>query len=176
MTAYKRVDLAVSAFGTQALRGRRLVVAGDGEERRRLQAQAPDNVDFLGRVDDATLRDLYARCRALVFPGEEDFGIVPVEAMASGAPVIALAAGGVLETVRDGEAGVLFSERTVDGLIDAVRRFEAMADFDPAVVAAHTKAFSTEQFAMRFADFAARATAEFETNGPMVSDSDTLLD
>lgn len=94
------------------------------------------------------LKDHLARCRALVFPGEEDFGIVPVEAMASGRPVIAYGRGGALETVIDGETGLLFWDGTVEGLIAAVERFEAsgLADADPAALVAHARRFDEAAF------------------------------
>src|SRR5262249_3175133 len=96
---YKRGELAIEAC--EAI-GRRLTVAGSGPERRRLERVAGATVEFLGRVDDAGMAERFRRARALIFPGEEDFGIVPVEAMASGCPVIAYARGGALETVGRG--------------------------------------------------------------------------
>jgi glycosyltransferase involved in cell wall biosynthesis len=148
---YKREDLALRAF---AALGRPLVVAGDGPLRRRLEAEAPPNARFLGRVDDAALASLYARCRALVYPQEEDFGIVPLEAQAAGRPVIALGRGGATETVVPlgdpaGRAptGLFFPEQTPEALADAVRRFEAAADrFSPAAVRAHAERFRGERF------------------------------
>ena len=91
-----------------------------------MKERAGRNVEFVGRVSDAELKDLYARCRALVFTGEEDFGIAPLEANASGRPVIAYAAGGALDTVVDRQTGVLFAEQKVEDLIQAVRRLEQM--------------------------------------------------
>lgn len=125
LAPYKRPDLAIEAFRRLDLP---LVVAG-GPDRtiRQLRARAGSKTQFLGKVPFADLRSLMARCRALVFPGEEDFGIVPVEVMASGRPVIAYGRGGVLDTVVDGETGVLFHEQSVEALIDAVERFEAAA-------------------------------------------------
>lgn len=123
LVGYKRADLAVAAC---ARLRRRLVVVGDGPERRRLEQSAPSNVQFVGRVSDGQLRDYYAMCRALLHPGEEDFGIMAVEAQAAGAPVIALARGGALDSVVDGQTGVLFNQPTVEGLIEAIRRYEAM--------------------------------------------------
>ena len=99
---------------------------------------AKPNVQFLGRVPDADLPDLMARCKAFVFPGREDFGITPVEAQASGRPVIAFGAGGALDTVIDGETGVLFEEQTVESMIAAVKRFNTLR-FDPAVIRATRK-------------------------------------
>ena len=123
LVAYKKADLAIAALTGM---GRRLIVAGDGPQRGRLEKLARGEVTFAGSVSDERLRELYAGCRALVFPNEEDFGIVPVEAQAAGAPVIALGKGGGLETVVDGVTGVHFSEQSVAGLEGAVRRFEEM--------------------------------------------------
>jgi glycosyltransferase involved in cell wall biosynthesis len=116
LVPYKRVDLAVRAY-TRA--GRKLKIAGIGGETDRLKAMAGPSVDFVGRLPDADILDLY---RALVFPGEEDFGIVPVEAMACGRPVIAFARGGVTETVEDGISGVFFREQTEASLLDAMEK------------------------------------------------------
>lgn len=145
LTCYKRVDLAVQAC--TRLR-RPLVVIGDGEERRRLEAIAGPNVQFLGRQDDAAVRELLSRSRALLFPGEEDFGIVPVEAMSAGVPVIAYGRGGARETVVDGKTGLLFAEQTSAALEEAILRFEECeAAFSPAALHDHAEGFSEEQFA-----------------------------
>ncbi len=122
LVRYKRPDLAVEAFNRT---GRPLVVIGGGEMLAELRALAGPNVRLLGPQPFSILRDHYARCRALVFPGEEDFGIVPVEAMASGRPVVAYGRGGATETVVEGRTGTFFHEHGVDALIDAVERCEA---------------------------------------------------
>lgn len=119
---YKRVDLAVEAA---AKAGVRLVVAGDGSEARRLRRHAGPHVRFLGQVDASTLRSLYRRARALIFPQIEDFGIVAAEALACGLPVIARAAGGALDIVDDGQTGVLFERPDADAIITAARRLPA---------------------------------------------------
>src|SRR3989442_13417034 len=103
--------------------GRRLVVVGGDRKRDRVERLAHENVVFAGRADDATLRDLLASARGLVFPAEDDFGLVCVEALASGAPVVALAAGGAPEIVRDGEDGALFARPEAGAAADAVLRF-----------------------------------------------------
>jgi glycosyltransferase involved in cell wall biosynthesis len=131
LVSYKRPDLAVEAFTRN---GRRLLVVGDGAERRRLEAAAGPNVSFLGKLPFAELKTTMAACRALIFPGQEDFGIIPVEVQASGRPVIALGAGGALETVVDGETGVIFPEASVASLQQAVERFER-ATWDEAATA-----------------------------------------
>ena len=121
LVSYKRPDIAIEAFNAN---GKPLIVIGDGEARRRLEAIAKPNIRFLGKAPFAELKHHMARCRALVFPGEEDFGIVPVEVQASGRPVIAFAKGGALETVIDGVTGILFNERSADALVEAIEVFE----------------------------------------------------
>jgi glycosyltransferase involved in cell wall biosynthesis len=149
MEAYKRVDLAIEAFNQL---GRPLLVIGTGPDERRLRRLAKSNVSFLGPQPDEALHDRYASCRALIFPGEEDFGIVPVECMAAGRPVIAYARGGALDTVREGETGLFFREQSVESLVDAVLRFERREpEFSPEQIAEHARAFDREQFKARFA-------------------------
>jgi len=121
LSAYKRADIAVRAF---ARLGLRLVVVGEGRERAALEAIAGDNIAFTGHLDDGTLRQLLGAARGLIFPAEDDFGIVCVEALASGAPVVALAAGGAPEIVRDGIDGALVSTAEADAFADAVLRVE----------------------------------------------------
>ena len=121
LVPYKRADLAVAAC---ARLGRPLKVVGGGRAEAAVRAQAGPGTEFLGRVGDAELPGLLAGARALLFPGEEDFGIVPVEAQAAGVPVIAYGRGGVRDTVVDGETGVLFGEQTVEALRAAIERFE----------------------------------------------------
>ncbi len=143
ITPYKKVELAVEAFTRN---GRPLVVIGGGASRA-MRERAGTNVTFLGAVDDATLAFWFARCRALVHPGIEDFGIVPLEVMASGRPVIAYARGGVAETVVAGTTGVFFGEQTVEGLMAAVERFERIAGgFDPATIRAHAARYAGPRF------------------------------
>ena len=141
---YKRVDLAVQAFTRM---GRNLVIIGEGPEIKRLKAMAGPTVQFLGRTPFHVLKQKMAQCRALIFPGEEDFGIVPVEVMASGRPVIAYGSGGALETVVDGETGILFDEQSVDALIEAVERFEREnKTFDRDAIIRHASAFGVDRF------------------------------
>ncbi len=121
LVPYKRVDQAVAACSRL---GRRLVVIGAGPERERLERLAGPTVQFLGWQSDEVIRDHYRRCRALLFPGEEDFGIVPVEALACGAPVLALARGGAVETV-DGQSGRLYGEPTAAALEAAISAWES---------------------------------------------------
>lgn len=142
LVPYKRVDLAVQAFNRLGLP---LVVAGDGRDRSRLEKMARPNIRFVGRVSDDTRRDLMSRCRAFILPGEEDFGIAPLEANASGRPAIAYAGGGALDTILDGVNGVLFREPTVDSLTERVRTFDP-ATFVPSDVRAHASRFDVAVF------------------------------
>ena len=145
LVPYKKIDLAVDAFTRT---GKKLVVIGDGEEGQRLRKRAGPNISFLGKVPFDTLRHHFARCRALIFPGEEDFGIIPVEVMASGRPVIAYGRGGVLDTVADGQTGLLFHEQTVDGLIAAVEHYENEVEngLDPSRLVAQANRFDESAF------------------------------
>jgi len=119
LTPFKKIDLAVQAFNKV---GRKLVIIGDGAQRKTLESMAKDNIEFLGRKDDAVVREYMQNCRALIFPGEEDFGITPVEAMAAGKPVLAYGMGGVLESVQAGKSGEFFEEPTVDSLLKGLTR------------------------------------------------------
>ncbi|MBV8951783.1 MAG: glycosyltransferase [Actinobacteria bacterium] len=159
LAPYKRADLAAAAARRA---GVRLVVAGEGRGRRDLEAEAWPGLELLGRVDDATLLDLYRRCRALVFPHEEDFGIVPLEAQACGAPVIALARGGATETVLDGVTGVLFPPAAEGQTVDTLSRLLQAFDpdrFDPVALRNHALTFSPERFRERFSAVVAEALA-----------------
>ena len=142
LVGYKRFDLVVDAFTKLGLP---LVVIGDGEQKKDLQNRAGANVEFLGRVDFTELKRRFGECKALVFPGEEDFGIVPVEVMAAGRPVIAYGRGGALDTVVDGQTGVLFEQQTVDSLIEAVSRCVS-ASFDDDAIHRHASGFSGQVF------------------------------
>jgi hypothetical protein len=128
LVPYRRLDLLIEAFNKM---GRPLVIAGSGRDRERLEALAGPTVKFLGFVPDADLPDLLARCRAFMWPGEEDFGISPLQANAAGRPVIAYAAGGALETVITGPAGsatgALFAEQSVAAIIEAVESFDPLS-------------------------------------------------
>ena len=142
LVPYKRVDLAVAACRRL---GRRLKVAGTGREAGRLRALAGDSVEFLGHVPDADVPRLLAGARALLFPGEEDFGIVPVEAQAAGTPVIAYGVGGVRDSVVDERTGLFFAEQSADSLADAILRFETRA-WEPAAARENARAFAPERF------------------------------
>jgi len=144
LVAYKRVDLAVRVF---AKNGRRLRVAGDGPEYGELKRMAGPNVEFCGRVSEEELRELYARARAFVMPGEEDFGLTPVEALASGKPVVALRRGGVLDSVPEA-GGVFFEAPEEEQLAAAIVEFERTeGQFQPRELQAYASRFSEARFA-----------------------------
>lgn len=162
LVPYKRVDLAVKAFNES---GKRLVVIGEGSDTAKLSKAAGDNITFLGWAGAEGLREHYSNCRALIFPGEEDFGIVPLEAQAHGKPVIAYGKGGVLETVVpfEGRAvtsnqkpvtGVFFAEQTVGALNEAVDIFEKNIDkFDPAAIRENALRFGRDRFKKEIGEY-----------------------
>ncbi len=153
---YKRVDLAVAAC---ARLGRELRVAGDGRALEAVRAVAGERTRFLGKVTEGERDRLLSGARALLFGAEEDFGIVPVEAQAAGLAVIAYGVGGAVESVLDGRTGVLFSEQSVDGMVAAIERFEAL-DLDPQDARENARGFGRERFRAEMAaviDQAARA-------------------
>ena len=142
MQPYKNDRLAVDAARRLDLP---LTVVGDGPQRKLLEAMAGPRARFLGYVDDRRLNDLYRSHKALLFCGEEDFGIVPLEAIGRGCPVVAFARGGALETVEPGRGGVLFEEATVDAVIDAIRQARATA-WDPNIMLASSHRFGARRF------------------------------
>lgn len=157
LVAYKRADLAVEAFNKLGLP---LVVVGEGEIFDRLKDMAGPNITLMGRQPFPVIQDLLQRCRGLVFPGLEDFGIVPVEAMAAGAPVIAYGKGGALDTVEHGKTGILFHEQSVDALIEAVGRVEAGEfEFSPEEMHRHAQTFAKSVFQKRIKTFIDQALA-----------------
>jgi glycosyltransferase involved in cell wall biosynthesis len=169
LTAYKRVDLAVEACKKL---GRKLKIVGRGEEEARLRRMAGPSIEFLGYQPDSVVHDLYSRCRAFLFPGEEDIGLTPVEAQASGAPVIAFGAGGALETVRGkfaGEpitpdaTGVFFGDPSADCLADAIEYFEQNEHrFSREQLIHHAGQFSKLTFQREFVAAVAAMYADFQ--------------
>ena len=160
---YKRVDLAIAACNRL---GRTLRVVGGGEESSRLRRMAGKNVSFLGALADDEVRQQYARCRALLFPGEEDFGIVPVEAQAAGRPVIAFGQGGARDTILgvgaddlappERSTGVFFPNLDADSLVEAMRKFEALEHrFSPSFIRHHAEQFDKPRFLEQMGRFVA---------------------
>lgn len=149
LVGYKRFDLAVQAC--TAL-NKKLIVIGDGPERKKLESLAGPTVTFLGRQPDDVLKKYLSECKALLFPGLEDFGIVPVEAQACGRPVICYGKGGVLDTVIDGKTGVYFDEQTVDSLKKAILKFETLK-FDKKKLRKHALAFDESEFQKKIKNY-----------------------
>src|SRR5258706_2556490 len=158
LVPYKRIDVAVEAFNALKLP---LKIVGTGPLRKSLERQAKANIEFLDWIDDMRLDELYASCEALIFPGEEDFGIVPLEAQASGRPAIAYQRGGLLETVIGldnspdlNPTGIFFGEQNSESLIAAVRLFEQNKDrFLPTVIRAHASQFGRARFKQEIAEY-----------------------
>jgi glycosyltransferase involved in cell wall biosynthesis len=150
LTAYKRPDVAVRAC-TET--NRKLIVIGEGEQSAYLKSIAGPTVEFLGHQPFSSLRDHLSRCRALLFPGVEDFGILPVEAMASGRPVLAFDAGGARETVSSSSVGIRFARQTTESLLQAIDAFEGVEDqLDPQAIREHASQFSASIFRRRMTD------------------------
>ena len=166
LVRYKRVDLAIEAFKGSK---RRLVIIGDGDDLTWLKTRCGPNISMMGWQPAQVVRDHYARCKALIFPGEEDFGMVPVECMASGRPVIAFKKGGALETVLEGVSGVFFEHQTPESLAAAVARFEHIEpQFLPHRIVAHAQNFSRANFRQRFQQTVDRLMEN--TNGVLCDD------
>lgn len=146
LNPYKRVDLVVKAFNDL---GRPLVIIGDGPDRVVLERMAKPNIKFLGRLPDPEVAEYYARCRALIFPGDEDFGIVPLEANAAGRPVIAFKAGGALDTVVNGQTGIFFQELTPESLSEAVLCAEK-TEWNSVAIRKHAEDYAEPHFRQRF--------------------------
>ncbi len=149
LNAYKRIDLVIEAFNRLDLP---LKIIGSGQDESRLKKMAKGNIQFLGKVDDSQLNKYLSECRALIFPGEEDFGIVPVEAMASGRPVIAYRGGGAEETVIEGKTGLFFDEQTPESLMQAVEQINFM-NFNRDEIRKQAEAFSKRQFQQKIKEF-----------------------
>jgi glycosyltransferase involved in cell wall biosynthesis len=151
LSSYKRLDLAIRAFNVLGLP---LKIIGSGPSLDSLKKLAGPNVDFLGRISDAELADYYAACKALVFPGVEDFGLVPLEANASGRPVIAFQGGGALDTILPGINGLFFAEPSIESLVEAVQTVEnGRFVFRPDRIREHALRFDKAVFKEKFQKF-----------------------
>ncbi len=149
LMSYKRIDLAIEACKRL---NRQLVVIGDGPDRARLEKMADDRIEFLGRQPDKIVNYYAARCRALLFPGEEDLGMAPLVANASGRPVIAYRGGGAMETVREGVTGIFFDSASSNSLVEAIEEFEGMR-FDQYRLRRHAEKFDRAVFTFRVLQF-----------------------
>lgn len=155
LVPYKRVDLAVNAYTRM---NRPLKIVGIGSELGRLRKMAGPSIEFLEWLPDSDVHDLYRKCRMLIFPGEEDFGIVPLEAQACGRPVVAFRKGGALETVVDGQTGVFFEEQTEQSLTDAIERC-GMIKWNSEAIRSHAEKFSPQEFVNGLAESISRCLA-----------------
>ena len=156
LIAYKRFDIAVAAFTRLGIP---LKIAGRGPEMKRLRKMAGPNVEFLGRVNDEDRSRYYAECRAFIFPQEEDFGIVAMEALASGRPVIAYRGGDIEERIEDGVSGIFFDEQTPEAIMEAVSRFDDAA-FDAERIREKSLPFDKELFKRKIREYVEAAVAE----------------
>ncbi|HSX09819.1 MAG TPA: glycosyltransferase [Candidatus Saccharimonadales bacterium] len=145
-TKYKRIDLAIQACNELKLP---LKIIGEGNWKKELSGMAGPTVEFVGKVDDATLKKYYLHCKALLFPALEDFGLTVVEAQSFGKPVIAFRGGGATETIAEGKTGLFFNQQTKESLIQALQLFDKM-EFDEIVCRQNAKRFSTKQFTSSF--------------------------
>lgn len=151
LVTYKRIDLAVEAFNKMGLP---LVIVGDGPQRNELEKIAKPNIKFLGRLSDEEIRKYYSTCKAFIFPGEEDFGITPVECEASGRPVIAYGRGGALDTVLDKKTGIFFKEQNAESLIEAVEKFDKFGvEYTKEQIKEYSEKFSVDRFKKEFKDY-----------------------
>ena len=157
LVPYKRVDLAVRAFGKLGLP---LKVVGTGPEMKKLREASPGNVSFEGWLSDEEVREHYRKCKAFVFPGEEDFGLTPIEANACGTPVIAYRKGGVTESIVDGRTGVFFEEQSEESLVEAVEKLGKM-ELDAGACREQSLKFDTEVFRKEFEGFVLGKYSEF---------------
>ena len=149
LVSYKQIDLAIEACNRM---GRNLLIIGDGPDRKRLQQMSGPTITFAGRLGDREVERYAARCRALIFPGEEDFGMVPLEVAAAGRPTIAYRAGGATETIIDGSTGLFFDAADSGSLVDAIERFE-QSEWSSEWLRRHAEGFSIEVFQQRFKTF-----------------------
>jgi glycosyltransferase involved in cell wall biosynthesis len=162
LTAYKKFDLIVKTFN---LNGLPLKIVGTGPMEKMLRKIAKPNIEFLGFTPDSELKVLYGQAKALIFPQCEDFGIIPLEAMASGCPVIALRKGGALETIKDGETGILFDEQTEQSLQSAIAKFEENPQqFSSEKIIQHAHYFNQNRFNQDFLKLLEETWQEYQLN------------
>lgn len=162
LVPYKRIDLAIKAFNKT---GQELVVIGDGPWRGELKKIAKKNIHFVGQVGEEKLKGYLSRCRALIYPSVEDFGLAVLEAQASGRPAIVYQKGGAKEGIVENLTGVVFKEPTPESIIEAVKKVEKLT-FDPHKVREHARKFSCERFKTEFAGFVNTKLEEYRKNIP----------
>lgn len=158
MMKYKQMDLVIKAFNEMKIP---LKIVGRGMEMKNLQRIAGPTVEFMGRVSDQKLKNIYSRAQAFLFPQEEDFGIVAIEALASGRPVIAYKAGDIEENIEDGRTGIFFEKQTVEDVINAVKRFQKIK-FDPIYIRSKSEKFEREIFKRKIKNFVEEKYDDFK--------------
>jgi glycosyltransferase involved in cell wall biosynthesis len=170
LNPYKRIDLAVEAFNRMGLP---LKIIGSGPFLGALKSIARPNVSFVGRLEDREVADYYAACKALIFPGVEDFGIVPLEANAAGRPVIAFKGGGALDTIVEGLNGLFFQQGTAESLVEGVKSFEnGKYNFEPLEIRAHALRFDKEVFKTKIEKYVSGKYGEFRRSNPAGTKTD----
>ena len=156
---YKRIDLAIEACNRL---GKKLVIVGKGGEEKKLKKIAGNTIEFKGFCSDDELEQIYLNAKAFLFPGDEDFGITPVEAQSAGLPVLAYGKGGALETVLDGKTGMFFSEQSVESLVECIERFEKEGvEYSKKQIRKHSMIFSEERFSREFQAYVFNKLEEF---------------
>jgi glycosyltransferase involved in cell wall biosynthesis len=171
LTPYKKIDLAIRTFNHC---GKRLVVIGDGPQRNELEKLKGPNITLLGKQSDEVVMDYFSRCKAFIFPGEEDFGITPLEAMASGKPVIAYGKGGALETILDGKTGIFFEEPTEESLKMALERSESMV-WDRELIRSHASTFDIAHTREKLVSAITRYYEEFKKSQALTLGDDGVM-
>ncbi|SKA76592.1 Glycosyltransferase involved in cell wall bisynthesis [Caloramator quimbayensis] len=160
LVSYKKVDIAIEAFNKLGLP---LIIIGRGPEYKKYKKLIKSNIKLLGHLSDSEVREYYRRCKAFIFPGEEDFGITPVEAQACGRPVIAYGKGGTLETIIEGKTGIFFYKQDAESLIEAIQKFEKSSDdFDKDFIRKYAEKFSVNRFKNEIISFIEEKIYEFK--------------
>lgn len=155
---YKRIDIAIEACNQ--LRKNLVIIGSGGEEEKHLKEIAGPTIRFLGKVSDQEMKDYYSKAKAFLFPGMEDFGITPIEAMSAGVPVLAYGVGGATETVQDGDTGLFFHDQSTQGLVECIKKFECEGvAFGRKKIHDYSKRFSTERFSRELLSFVREKTS-----------------
>lgn len=163
LVPYKKADIVIEAFNKL---GKKLVVVGSGSQENELKRMAKENIKFAGRASDEEMKKLIIRAQAVIFPSEEDFGIVPVEAFAAGTPVIAFGKGGALETVTAGKTGEFFADQTADSIVQVVKNFDSKK-YSVKTLVDESKKFSEEKFQRNFKDFVLKSYESYQKEIPL---------